>query len=108
LVLVGIDVGMSKCQVQHSKGVKMDFEVRLKAMQASSSALVSETDAAIHVYERLVTARAICESVLDGEAPPAVVAVVMQELTTEARFLLLNDERLRDEVSVSSPSYGSR
>lgn len=75
----------------------MDFETRLEALHQSRSAGVHETDAAVCVYERLVTAQAICESVFGSGYSADAVATVMAELCTEARFILLNDERLSAE-----------
>ena len=81
----------------------MDFETRLEALHASKSAPVHETDAAVNVYERLVTAQAICQSVFGPGTSSEAVATVMVELSTEARFILLNDERLLAEGAVDSP-----
>ena len=86
----------------------MDFETRLESLHKSRSAPNFEIDAAVAIYERLVTAKSICASVLGADVPDAVVATVLAELTTEARFILLNDERLRSDIMVASPSYGLR
>lgn len=51
------------------------FEKRLKELNASIATVpTSERDAAVVIYERLVTARAICASVLG--IPPPVPAVI--------------------------------
>lgn len=86
----------------------MEFEDRLELLHKSKEATCFEIDAAVVVYERLVTAKSICTSVLGANVPASVVAKVLAELTTEARFFMLNDERLRSEIGVDSPSYGSR
>lgn len=87
----------------------MEFETRLESLHKSKEASCFEIDAAVTVYERLVTAKSICASVFGDAAVPAeVVATVLAELTTEARFFMLNDERLLAERGVDSPSYGAR
>jgi hypothetical protein len=78
----------------------MEFENRLEALYDSSSAPVHETDAAVNIYERLVTARAMCVSLFGPEVSAGAVATVMAELSTESRFLLLNDERLQAEGAI--------
>lgn len=75
----------------------MEFENRLEALHQSREAPVHETDAAVNVYERMVTAKAICQEVYGPGYSAEAVAVVMAELSAEARFILLNDERLSAE-----------
>jgi hypothetical protein len=75
----------------------MDFETRLETLHESRKAPVYETDAAVNVYERMVTAKAICETVYGAGYSADAVASVMSELSAEARFIMLNDERLAAE-----------
>lgn len=77
----------------------MDFETRLESLHTSPAVTpAAEIDAAANVYERLVTAQSICESVFGKEASPSVVAAVMAELSTEARRIFERDERLFGEA----------
>lgn len=73
----------------------MDFETRLEDLYKSKSGAVPiETDAAVRIYERLVTAKAICSSVLGYRVPASVVATVLEQLSDEAWALTHNEDRL--------------
>ncbi|MET3134974.1 4-hydroxy-3-methylbut-2-enyl diphosphate reductase IspH [Oxalobacteraceae bacterium GrIS 1.11] len=82
----------------------MEFEERLEALNKSRNTPSYEVDAAVNIYERLVSAQSMCESVFGKDAPAAVVAKVLVELSAEARFILLNDERLLAEGDEDSPA----
>lgn len=75
----------------------MDFDSRMKSLYRSTSCTGFDTEAATNIYERLITAKAICYSVYGESVPPSVEAAVLAELSSEARFIMLNDERLMRE-----------
>lgn len=60
------------------------FDVRLQALQRSR-APSHEVDAAIRVYERVRTARAICQALLPAGAADASVVTLAVELGREAQ-----------------------
>lgn len=55
------------------------FDTRLQAMQ-KARAPRAEEDAAIAVYERMRTARSICEALLPGNYSDATVAALASEI----------------------------
>lgn len=59
------------------------FDTRLEALQRSGKTPRAEIDAAIAVYERLRSARAICQSLLGAEPPAAAVVAVLAEISAE-------------------------
>ena len=77
----------------------MEFETRLEELHKGRLVPVHETDAAVIIYERMVTARSICVSLFGAGASDVAVSAVMAELSSEARFIMLNDERLLAEGS---------
>jgi hypothetical protein len=69
------------------------FDIRLQALQAARAPQV-EQDASVAVYERVRTARAICQALLkDGYSDASVVALAV-EISTEvhARQTAISDE----------------
>ena len=81
----------------------MEFETRLENLHKSRRTPVHETDAAVNVYERLLTARTMCESVFGSGTSAETVASVMLALSEEARFIMLSEERLLAEGADDSP-----
>lgn len=75
----------------------MDFSKRLDEIDQLRRLTAHESDAAITTHERLILAREVCKSVYGDEPSDALVAAVLGEIAEEARFLLLNDERLLSE-----------
>lgn len=61
------------------------FDVRLQAMQRSR-APTHEVDAAINVYERVRTARAICQALLPEPFSEAAVVSLAVELGREVQL----------------------
>lgn len=61
------------------------FDVRLQAMQRSS-APTHEVDAAIRVYERVRTARAVCQALLPEPFTEAAVVALAVELGREVHL----------------------
>lgn len=83
----------------------MNFETRLDALKRSSNVTNFEIDAAVNIYERTLTAYAISQSVFGaGTYSPEIVATLVEQLTSESRFLMLNDERLLSEGALDNPS----
>lgn len=74
----------------------MNFETRLKNLH-NSSTTVFEIDVATVIYERMVTAKAICLSVLGANAADSAVVTVLEQLSAEAWSLTQNNERLLSE-----------
>lgn len=63
-----------------------NFEDRLEQLHRSMSTSVTEIDAAVVTYARLLTAKSMCVSVFGDSASPAVVASIFTVLTAEARL----------------------
>ena len=61
------------------------FDVRLQAMQRSS-APACEVDAAIKVYERMRTAKSVCQALLPDSFTEASVVALAVELGREAQL----------------------
>ena len=61
-----------------------EFDTRLGAMRVSR-APIEERDAATAVYERMRSARAICQALLPGAFSEAAVLTVLGEISLEAR-----------------------
>lgn len=62
----------------------MDFDYRLKQLNDSPKTPAGETKAAVKIYERLVTAQAICSTVAGAADSAEVLAVVFSALCAEA------------------------
>lgn len=75
----------------------MDFSKRLEEIDQLRRLTAYESDGAITTHDRLILAREVCKSVYGQEPSDALVAAVLSEIAAEARFLLLNDERLLSE-----------
>ena len=60
------------------------FDARLEVLRKRSADKV-EVDAAIAVYERLRTAKAICQALLPGDASALALAAVAAELRSTAQ-----------------------
>lgn len=80
-----------------ARNLEVDFEDRLESMHKSPSCAVYETDAAVDIYERLVTAKAICSSVLGAKSTSADIVAVLSALTEQAHFLRMRDSELLGE-----------
>lgn len=74
----------------------MNFETRLKNLH-NSPATAFEIDVATVIYERMVTAKAICLSVLGANATDSAVVTVLEQLSAESRSLMQNNARLLSE-----------
>lgn len=61
----------------------MDFDYRLTQLNNSTKTPSEEVDAAVRVYERLVTAQAICSTVGGAADSSEVLAAVFSSLCSE-------------------------